>query len=235
MRVRVAVALALALAQRPPSPLIIGLWDVPSLQPDQTATSPVPVRSDPSPTAPVVATLDDRGITPAGAAALTCSWTRDLEQPAAPRGCRFTESGYEIGAVAVFEQRNGWLRLAVDDEAARFGWIAPGGEFHSLVDLLATDQLTYMTRAWDRLLYAAPGDGPASPRRAIIPPNPSGTTAEVSYRPIEHAVVGDRLWLRVELIDGVCVVSDPKVVDTGWVPAQSPSGDLWAWFWSRGC
>ena len=49
------------------------------------------------------------------------------------------------------------------------------------------------------------------------------------------AVVQERLWLHVEILDEVCGNQDPRVIDTGWVPAQSPAGTQWAWFWSRGC
>ncbi len=43
------------------------------------------------------------------------------------------------------------------------------------------------------------------------------------------------VYLHVEILDEVCGNQDPRVIDTGWVPAQSPAGAQWAWFWSRGC
>jgi hypothetical protein len=49
-------------------------------------------------------------------------------------------------------------------------------------------------------------------------------------------MVGDSLWLRVELLEeSPCESGSAKVTDVGWVPAYSPDGEPIAWFYSRGC
>jgi hypothetical protein len=151
----------------------------------------------------------------------------------------FTESDYEIPSLAAFERRDGWVRIALDNDATRFGWVRESDQFHAIVDLLAGEsRLTYLTPTWDGTLYESPGFTPRG-RNARTTPGTSGTivrgNAEVPYRAIGRAVVEERLWLHVEILDKVCGNQDSRVIDTGWVPAQSPAGTQWAWFWSRGC
>jgi DNA-binding winged helix-turn-helix (wHTH) protein len=43
----------------------------------------------------------------------------------------------------------------------------------------------------------------------------------------------DRVVSKEELLDEVCSAQEPRVNDTGWVPAESAAGVQWAWFWSR--
>jgi len=219
-------------------PVLVGLWDFPGIMGD--AAGPVDlvtVHLNPSMSAAVVAHLDKEGISLAGAATRSCRWIRDLDLPASPRGCIFTESGYEIPSLAVFDRQGGWLRIALDDRATRYGWVQERGQFHALADLLAGNRSTYLMAAWDRTLYESPSSGaPALGRRtARTSGKPPNANAEVPYRAIGHVFMQGRLWLHVEILDEVCGGQDPRVIDTGWVPAQSPVGAQWAWFWSRGC
>jgi hypothetical protein len=195
------------------------------------------VRAAPLPSATAIATITARGITFANDTAPACTWNRDMERPQAPRGCAWTESGYEVAALGVFERRGGWLRLSLDDQGSRFGWVQAEDDVLALDELLGTDEhLTYMTRTWNRIAYDAPGPaGVRSARPARGVADRGGELVEVPYRALDRTMVGDRLWLHVELLDQVCGSSDPKVVDVGWVPAESDSGELWAWFRSRGC
>jgi hypothetical protein len=58
----------------------------------------------------------------------------------------------------VFERRDGWVRIALDNDATRFGWVRESDPFHAIVDLLAGDsRLTYLTPTWDGTLYESPG------------------------------------------------------------------------------
>jgi hypothetical protein len=234
MRFAVSLAAMFVAAQPLASPSLVGVWDFPAIQFDTATPAAVTVvHSEPSVSAPVIATLDGRGITFAGAATPSCLWNRDLERPAAPRGCSLTESGYEIATIGVFEKRGEWLRIALDDNATEFGWLQPSGEFHALADLLAADHLTYLTARWDRMMFDSPGR--VRPRAARLGSDSSAATPEISYRAIDHVFVDDRLWLHVELLDRVCRVAEPVALDRGWVPAQSAAGEQWTWFWSRGC
>jgi hypothetical protein len=228
-------AIVLALAQTASRPPLAGLWDFPAIQPDAAApAATVPAHAESSASSPVVARLDATGITPAGAAAPSCTWERDLDRAAVAGGCIFTESGYEIPALAVFDRRGGWLKIAVENGATRFGWVEERGAFHSIVDLLAGDHLNHMTPEWNRLVYDAPRADPTNSRTARGTDN-DDAGAYRPYRPLGYTFVDGRLWLHVELLDAVCRAAEPVVIDTGWVPAQSPNGNPWAWFSSRGC
>jgi hypothetical protein len=158
----------------------------------------------------------------------TCPWRRDSDAGLPARGCIYTESGYEVPALAVFERRGGWFRIAIDDDARSFGWVQGAEDsFHSLADLLATGaRLTYLTARWDRRLYVTPG-GTAS----VLPPSDQN----VPYEGRESRLIDGRLWLRIDVLDQVCGDRQPRVLRSGWVPAQAANGEAWAWFHSRGC
>jgi hypothetical protein len=57
----------------------------------------------------------------------------------------------------------------------------------------------------------------------------------VAYEAVGSAVRDGRLWLYVRLLDAVCLAREPVEIARGWVPAKTASGELNAWFWSRGC
>jgi hypothetical protein len=219
-------------------PPLVGLWDFGGVA--GYATGPVdvvPVYLSPSSSAAVVAHLDTSGISLADGTR-SCEWIRDLDVPTRPRGCVFTESAYEIPSLAAFERRSGWVRIALDNDATRFGWVRESDRFHAIVDLLASQStLTYLAPSWDGMLYESPGSARRSvnARTARASDTIVRENAEVPYRAIGRTVVQERLWLHVEILDEVCGNQDPQVIDTGWVPAQSPAGIQWAWFWSRGC
>ena len=217
------------------SPRLVGLWDFSAIQ--NEAGSGVDVHLDSSPASPVIARLDHEGIAWADGSRRSCQWVREPQLTAAPRGCIFTESGYEIAAVAVFDRRGNWLRIALDNGATRFGWVQADGLFHPLADLLGAEKLTYLTGAWNRRLSDSPrADAIESAGRlARISRKVATESFEQPYRADRTMVVQDRLWLNVELLDEVCGAKEPRVIDRGWVPAQSPAGEQWAWFWSRGC
>jgi hypothetical protein len=219
-------------------PPLVGLWDFGGVAGYATgAVDVVPVYLSPSSSAAVVAHLDTSGISLADGTR-SCEWIRDLDVPTRPRGCVFTESAYEIPSLAAFERRSGWVRIALDNDATRFGWVRESERFHAIVDLLAGQStLTYLTSSWDRMLYESPGA--TRQGRNARTPRASDTivrgNAEVPYRAIGHAIVYNRLWLHVEILDEVCGNHEPRVIDTGWVPAQSSADIQLAWFWSRGC
>ena len=219
-------------------PPLVGLWDFAGIASETPGAGDlVSIFANPSTNSPVVARLDREGILSADGSTRLCRWIRDLDVPAAARGCIFTESDYEIPALAVFAQQGNWLRIALDDKATRFGWVQQRGEFHPLPELIGGEKLTYLAAAWDRTMYDSPGSGVSAPgaRPARLSENAARVTREVPYRAIGHLVLQGRLWLHVELLDEVCGAQDPRVVDTGWVPAESAAGVQWAWFWSRGC
>lgn len=233
------IALRASLAEAQPKPVFTGLLDFAAIYPELepgAATRTMSAHATASATAAVIAQLDHKGIRLAGAHDYSCRWKRDLDLTQPPRACVFAESGYEIPALAVFGAEGQWLRIALG--ASQFGWVQAGSGYHSLPDLLATsERLTYLAAEWDGRLYGEPGTAgelvlPPEQRRRKDDPT---RTDPVPYKALAHTVVAGRLWLKVEILDEVCGERDPRVLHTGWVPAQSPSGELWAWFYSRGC
>jgi hypothetical protein len=206
--------------------VLVGLMQFPSIYPDGQSGQVISVHAQPSPTATVVARLTSHGIEQATSA---CTWSRVLDRRRAPRGCLFAESDYEVPALGVFETSGDWCRIALDNDASGFGWVPCKGVFHSLADLLGSaTRLTYLTPDWDRTTFATPGarTGTRHARSA---------DDEVPYRARGHRMMNGRLWLHVDVLDAVCAAAEPRVLFSGWVPAQGPRGEVWAWFWSRGC
>lgn len=215
----------------PARPRLAGLLDFPSIYSEAnpgTAGTVLEVHERPAASSPLVARLDLKGIR-AQSGEYACTWRRDLDSGEEPMGCIFTESGYEVPAVVVLEQATGWYRIALDPAATRTGWVQSSAEYHSLAKLLAgSEHLSHLTKDWDGRLYQQPGLAPRLVR-------PAGSHSEIPYRALDHRSYQGRLWIKVELLDEVCGEHEPRVLHTGWVPAQSAEGKLWAWFWSRGC
>lgn len=146
-----------------------------------------------------------------------------------PRQLVTREAGYELAAVVVHERRDAWYRIALAPD--RTGWIRANdaGTFHPVAELL-TNRLTYLNDHWDGWIWPASGAG--HPQQAA-PRNPG---KEQPVRILASEKVGDSLWLQIELLHGdPCGATPPKVVHAGWIPAYTPTGQLTAWFYSRGC
>ena len=206
------LSLLLVAVQALSVPPLVGLWDFAGIA--GYATGPVdavPVYMSPSSSAAVVAHLDTSGISLAGGTR-SCEWIRDLDVPTRPRGCVFTESDYEIPSLAAFERRDGWVRIALDNDATRFGWVRDSDQFHAIVDLLAGEsRLTYLAPTWDGArtsrLVSRPGAAAHGPhaRLALL----SEGTRKCPTEPLA-APVQERLWLHVEILDEVCGNQDPR-------------------------
>jgi hypothetical protein len=220
-------------AQHPQPPTgfeaaLIGLLELPliydaleSADPKPATPSRIDVRRTPADTAPIAATLDKNGITRADGA--RCSWHREPQ-------CLHHEVGYEVPALAVFENRQGaWYRIAIDREGSQFGWIRSTEKLHRLEALaLGQERLTYLTAAWRGALY----DRPGGVNQFTVPRTP-----QTPYRPLRPVVIGGRLWIEVAVLAGACTggPDDDRVVGKGWVPVRDAVGELNVWYWSRGC
>jgi hypothetical protein len=139
------------------------------------------------------------------------------------------EYGYEAPGAVVTARRDGWYRLRLAD--GRDGWLdaAAAGRFHPLAELVV-NRLNYLTRHWDGWIWPAAGAGhpQVGGRRVLGDEQPARVLAAES--------IGDTLWLQVELLDrDPCGDGEAGVAHAGWVPAYTPSGELVAWFHSRGC
>jgi hypothetical protein len=237
-----AVLLAGAVEATHPSPpagfeaALIGLLDVPFVydadqaDPGSPGSTRLDARAEPFETAPVIATVDRDGI--ATREGTRCFWQREPQ-------CRYHEAGYEEPAVAVFARRitrpveappGTWYRIALDPEGRRFGWVRSEARYRELAALVVTqERLTYLTPAWRGTLVDRPGAATSRPATPARDPRP-----QRAARAIRPAMIAGRLWVEVELYDGVCDGGE-RVVDKGWVPLRDATGALLLWYWSRGC
>lgn len=134
---------------------------------------------------------------------------------------------------AVYGRNGGWSLLRLVD--GRLGWLAPddAGKFMSLERLVRLDG-TYVTPAWDRRLFTAPGSSgsvevPHDPRRSwvgylvegkrTIEPDPLYDSPDLSKAPVAR-LIEDR-HLTVETVNpvGVARLHYPIVFSTrpGWI------------------
>lgn len=220
------------------SPALAGLLDFPSIY-DEASSAELTVWDNPTSSASRIGTIDRHGIKLIKDADYHCKWQRDLDVDRQPMGCIFTESGYEVPALAIVgATTGGWYRIALDAEGKQSGWVKATDGYHSLADLLAnTERLTYLAADWDGRLYrSATRSSEVTAKSANHARAPdSSAAAETPYRVRRSTVAGGELWLEVEVLDEVCGEHDPRVQHTGWVPVHAADGHLWAWFHSRGC
>ena len=136
------------------------------------------------------------------------------------------EYGYEEPGAIVLERRGEWFLIRL---AAGSAWVrsSPRDTFHPLEQLLL-DGLTYLTESWDSQL--APSAG-APGRLARV----EARGSQPSVRVIRSQQLRGELWFDLEVISSPCEDPDVKVLDRGWVPAHSMSGEPVIWFYSRGC
>lgn len=138
------------------------------------------------------------------------------------------EYAYEAPAAVVLEQRGRWFRLRL---ARGTAWVLAStrDEFHPL-ETLYESSLTFLTSDWSRQLADAPG---ARSRTARIPTD----VPEPSVRVLTSVRTRGQLWFQIEVMShsGCDDVSEPQVIDRGWVAAHSRSGQPSIWFSSRGC
>ena len=177
-----------------------------------------------------------------GVARVTKSWTFQgnggceglevtvsLRGLAAERPLPTREYAYEEPGAVVLETRGRWFRLHL---ATRSAWVLASkrDEFHSLESLLTEGRLTYLTSDWNRQLADNPGRGE---RAARVPANVAQPAVRVLSSRRDHG----QLWLQIEVMSHSSCddISEPKLMDRGWVRAHSRSGQPVVWFSSRGC
>jgi hypothetical protein len=140
------------------------------------------------------------------------------------------EASYEFAAAIVMDRREGWYAIRIDaTDTAALGWVSAeeAGTWWPLDELLVR-RLTYLTDAWDGLLWP---DGAGAGRVLRL-----AQQAERPVRVIETTQIGGSLWLRVAVLDGsACEGGEPRTTHGGWIPAWAADGRPNAWFYSRGC
>jgi hypothetical protein len=95
--------------------------------------------------------------------------------------------------------------------------------------LLSSKGLTYLTDAWDRRLYEAPGND--SPYKSY-----PDLEAQQDVRVVGvHSRGGAPAWYLVVLVRGSCTGDPLEVIDYGWVPEYQETGGNTLWYYSRGC
>ena len=98
------------------------------------------------------------------------------------------------------------------------------------IPLLISESLPYLTGAWNGRVYRTAGN--------------AGTVTQIKSREPEapvavagSAMLDKKLWFMVVVLkESPCASAEaPTVLQAGWIPAHSKSGDLNIWFYSRGC
>lgn len=143
------------------------------------------------------------------------------------------ESGYEIPAAIVFEQRGPWFRIRLAKGSA---WIRRNDpdEFLPYPEVVK-EKLPYALQGWNGTLRATPSaSGKVIPLTAgwkeLLDRGPN-----IEY--LGSRRVGGDLWLHITL------TPEPRCGDTpegltpisGWIPAYKPNRAPTVWFSSRGC
>jgi hypothetical protein len=140
------------------------------------------------------------------------------------------EAGYEQPAAVVRERRGRWFRISLTH--GREVWVETSEDAFKPVSELLVNRLTYLNQHWDGMVWPEPGAGyPQKSARKL-------TTGrqEVPVKITASEVIGDSLWLRIEVLDrDPCGDGEAKTTDAGWVSAYTAGGKLVDWFHSRGC
>lgn len=141
------------------------------------------------------------------------------------------EYSYETPAAIVLAEEDGWFKIRLTGGTA---WVRASrrDRFMPMADLFSEyPSLTALTDTSSGPLYDAPGGATIASKAA----RPSGTPVRV----LEVRQRGDETWIHVALMShSVCDVEQggpPDVVEIGWLPAHSASGEPTVWFPSRGC
>lgn len=143
------------------------------------------------------------------------------------------ESGYEIPAAIVFEQRGSWFRIRLAQGSA---WIRriDASDFLPYPEMLK-EQLAYVRNEWDGTLRATPSHS------GKVTPLTKGWSELLDRAPsIEYLGsrrVGGELWVHIKLVtESICrdELKDMTPV-SGWLPAYRPNRAPSLWFSSRGC
>jgi len=136
------------------------------------------------------------------------------------------EYAYEEPGAVVLERRGNWFRVRLSSGSA---WLESSGpqEFYGL-ERLFEGSLTYLTRAWDGKVAAAPG---SAARLAKVPTLAPDQPVRVRRATLDK----DGLWFLVDIMSSGCEGEEPTVIDHGWVPAYGTAEETTIWFYSRGC
>jgi hypothetical protein len=152
----------------------------------------------------------------------------------------FREYTCEGAAAVVYEEADGWYRIGL--RTRRLGgrdsaWVNAGGAGDFLpIGALLVNRLAYLNSHWDGRLWPWPPDRPRSRGTPAPGGADRGSARAYPVNVLETRTLDRGLWLRVETLSGdPCDGGTPEVLDRGWVPAYSDSGQLVAGFHARGC
>jgi hypothetical protein len=136
------------------------------------------------------------------------------------------EYDYEMPAAIALEQRDGWIRIRLQQGSA---WLKPSvaDRFMPLSDLFEEfTGVTAVSESFAGRLSKTPGGG------GPIMPRVSGNQA---VRVVE--IRGE--WIHVEVLsNSACTAGSdgpPQVTADGWLPLHDQKGEPTVWFSSRGC
>ena len=140
-----------------------------------------------------------------------------------PRLVPLRESGYEVPALMVLEQRGTWHRIVLGNDA---GWVQPPGDAtYEPYPALLRDKLAFATTAWDSQLCQGPS------KDCTV----TGSGAEASLNVLAERRHSGETWIEVELVPDPCSGGASTPLARGWMRARDARGQANAWFHSRGC
>jgi hypothetical protein len=164
---------------------------------------------------------------------------RDNAQPAVTiktrREIESLEHGYEQISAAVLDVRaqagKTWYLVQYKrEDRLMAAWLSGSnaGRFRSLPELLKGRG--FLTQAWNGWLYKSPRS--EGSRENIL--SALGERRHVVFA--DMAEDAGQMWFLVVVVDGTICDGGPRsVLAAGWIPAHSASGQLNAWYYSRGC
>jgi hypothetical protein len=160
-----------------------------------------------------------------GKARTVCRWGgQNKEQP-----CMSVEFEYEGYGLPVFQERRGWVQVAVGPGQSqpeegqgcrKRAWLQLEEplEFLDAEAMIEAAKMTHTLPNWDGVMYDGPDGAPRT----------SGEEGQVWFRKDRTARAGGNLWIEATVIDTHC---DTKVERSkGWIPVTDRDGRLQVWF-----
>jgi hypothetical protein len=137
------------------------------------------------------------------------------------------EYDYARSGPAVFMSMNGAHQIWIK-ELSQTGWLIPTKDvkYIAFEDLLKDALVSTDAVNWDGLVFKAPD----------FKSQTTKSKADRSIKVREGKWIGERLWLRIDLLRGDSCEggANPKVGE-GWIPAHHQNGNLNVVYHSRGC
>ncbi|MSU44682.1 hypothetical protein EXS45_00660 [Candidatus Nomurabacteria bacterium] len=141
------------------------------------------------------------------------------------------EYTYEGSGVVIYKMEDQSYQIKLNDGTK--GWIMYENKqvFHPIENLLSQG-MAYLTTTWNGKLYATPEMKQATDFQQTL--SYFNSESSINVLDIKKDSNG-QTWMKIQIITSPCTNGESKTLEEGWIPMYSTSGDLNAWFYSRGC